>query len=1140
MIQNGWMRLLVLCAGLAGAAVAQRDLATILGTVTDPTGGVVAGAKVTIIEDLTGVREAVESDAAGNYIRPLLKPGTYTIEVEMTGFKKAVQRNVSLNAGDRVQVNMRLEVGEITQAVEVTAAPPALQSESAVVGATLPSRKMAELPLFGQRKFTFFARVVPGVVPAEPGARDAAGGGFSANGVRSNGQNNFLLNGVDNNVNVIDFINQTAYVIGPSVEAIGEMNILTNGYNAEYGRGAGGVINVTIKSGTNELHGTLFEFLQHEKLTANKWENNRAGLGRGSFKQNQFGAAVGGPIIKDRTFWFADYQGTRIRSRGGAVPGIGNVWTRTIPWPAFKNGDFSRLLTGRNLGTDAAGRPVPEGAIFDIRSQTTVGNQIVRTMFPNNIVPASRFDSAAKRLIDQYPSPNQNLNDRIASSNFLLNSPGQQQNDQADLRIDHRLSDKDSLFGSLSWSEEDKFNEPPFPTLDAAGFAGESEKNQGRNAMLSWTRIWKPNLITETRLAFTRLITARTQANSGKDLFTEFGIRGLNPTSVALNGGLPLINPDQYSTVGGSEWLPTLEYSNVWDFIENVSINKGRHAIKFGFEYRPIGFPFFQVPSPRGQFQFPLNRTQHPQFQAGTGDGVAGWLLGAPGFSRITTNNFISSEKVAYAWYVQNDWKVTPKLTLNLGVRYELFSPIGEQFGRQSHLDQDRLVLVIPKGKDQDLPLPPNFARDFPAIRVERGIASKYLIDWDKTDWSPRIGVAWEAMDKTVLRAGYGIFYGGEENQGGNPNRGENIPFNQETRFELPNNFALNPFINTFSDGFPLNSFTLPAPIAHRTIAPNFRNPLVHKWNFAVQRALPGNMTFEATYIGSKGQRLVNLNDPNQPRNDPNPAAPVNPRRRIPLLGAGTITTNSNGFSRYHALSSKLEKRYSSGVDFLFSYTWGHALTNVGTTLAGGPGVRDVTNWTAEYAHANFHVKHRFVYSTNWSLPIGRGRRIGSDWGRGLDAVLGGWQLNGILTLQSGNAFSLGTRNASCGCGGTVRPDAVPGKNPDAPPPGGRTPDRWFDITAVTRPAPGTFGNLGHYSNYGPGIRNVDLSLFKDFRLTERYRLQLRSEWFNFANTPQFNVQTIDATEGSGGFGRISGTQPGTERHVQFALRFQF
>ena len=1129
----------------ASSALAQRDLGTILGTIADSTGAVVPNARVTIINDNTGVRDVVQSNDAGIYIRPALQPGTYTVEVEASGFKKAVQRNILVTAGDRVQANILLEVGQITESVEVSAAPPALQTESTIIGQTIQSRNTSELPLGGQRKFTFLARLAPGVVPAEPGARDAAGGGFSANGVRSNGQNNFLLNGVDNNVNVIDFINQTAYVIGPSVEAIGEMKVLTNGYNAEYGRGAGGVINVTIKSGTNSFHGVVFENLQNDKLNANKWENNRAGVRRGAFRQNQFGVAVGGPIIRDKLFWFADYQGTRIRSTGGAVPGLGNTFTRTIPWPEFTTGNFSRLLTGRVLGTDALGRQVVEGGIYDPASSRTVNGQLVRDMFPGNQIPASRFDRAAATLIRQFPAPNQNLGERIPNNNFIVVTSGRQQNDQGDLRIDYRLSDNDILFGSLSWSEESKFQTPPLPgLLDSGGFAGETEQNQSRNAMLSYTRIWSANTITETRLAFSRLITQRVQANSNVNAFQEVGIGGLNPfTATNSNGGLPLINYDGYSGVGGSEWLPTLEFSNVWDFIQNVSINKSKHAIKFGFEYRPIDFPFFQVPSPRGQFNFRRARTAAgTAYDGPTGDGLASWLLGVPGSgTRITTANFISSQKVAYAWYIQDDWKLTPKVTLNLGVRYELFSPISEKFARQSNFEwwRPQPTLAIPRGPNQDAPLPPNFATDFPQVQVERGQVDKYLIPWDKKNISPRFGIAWQAMNKTVIRAGYGIFYGGEENQGGNPNRGESVPFNQETRLEPATNFDENPFIRTFSDGFPINVFSLPAPISFRSVVSNFRNPLVHKWNFALQRELPANMVWEGSYIGSKGQLLLVLWDPNAPRIDPNPGAPTAPRRMFPWLNGGITDTATFGRSNYHALATKLEKRFSNGMDFLASYTWGHALSDVGTTLSGGPTRRDPLNIAASYANASFDVRHRFVYSFIYELPFGRGKTYGSDWSPAVDALIGNWQVNGILTLQTGFWRNITSRTNSCACGG-IHPDTVPGRDPNNAPAGGRTPDRWFDTEAVTSPALGTFGTLGPMAVQGPGTRNLDFSVFKRFRFTERYALTFRTEFFNLSNTPQFDPQQMNTVQGDGGFGRLNGTLPGTQRHVQFALRFEF
>src|SRR5271165_809957 len=396
---------------LSSVAFAQRDLGTLTGTVTDPSGAAVPNAKVTITEVSTGVSYEVTTSGGGEYIRPLLKPGTYTIKVEAAGFRAAEQKNIVITGGDRIGANIILTVGDVSQTLEVTAAAPLLQTESAVQGVNLNSTQMEDLPLGGQRNFAYLARLSPGVLPAENGARDSLGGGFSANGVRSTGENNFLLNGVDNNVNVIDFINQTSYVIGPSVEAIGEMSVHTNGYNAEYGRAAGGVIDVQIKSGTNQLHGTLFEYLQNTDLDANRWENNLAGVARPKFIQNQFGAAVGGPIIKNKLFIFGDYQGTRIHTAGGVVQNLGFGGLYTIPTPAMVGGDFSGLL-GKAIGT-ANGLTVLQNQIFDPNSTScvsgcTTGNPVyARNPFPGNIIPKSAMDPAGAKIASLYPAPNQ-------------------------------------------------------------------------------------------------------------------------------------------------------------------------------------------------------------------------------------------------------------------------------------------------------------------------------------------------------------------------------------------------------------------------------------------------------------------------------------------------------------------------------------------------------------------------------------------------------------------------------------------------------------------------------------------------------------------------------------------------------------
>jgi len=665
------LRAVLLSLLLAVCIFAQRDLGTITGTIVDAQGAAVPNATVTIVEDATGLSYTAMTGLSGEYVRPLLKPGTYTVTVQAQGFRKAEQKDVVVTAGDRIAVNLALHIGEMTQTVEVNAVAPLLQTESTNQGASLNSAEVTQLQLGGQRTFTFLARLSPGVLVAEQGARDAQGGGFAANGVRSTGENNFLLNGVDNNVNVIDFINQTSFVIGPSVEAIGELHILTNGYNAEYGRAAGGVIDAQLKSGTNSVHGVLFELLQNTDLDANRWENNWQNLIRPPVKQNQFGAAVGGPIIKNKLFIFGDYQGTRIKTAGGVVQNLGFGGLYTIPTPAMVGGDFSGIM-GASLGTDPqTGQAALYNQIFDpttTRCLTNCGTSnatYTRTPFAGNKIPKTMMDPAAAKIASLFPAPNQPLKVGDYPQNDLgVLTAGTLNTDQGDGRVDYRIDEKNSLFGSLSWSNTAKTNVNPFSGgLDNASFYGANEQDLGRNAQLGYTRIWTPNLISETRIGFSRLVTARTQDNANTDEFKAVGIGGYDPTG-PLNGGLPQLDIGQngirnYGNYGADDWLPTKEYSNVWDFIQNVAINKGSHAMKFGAEWRPIKFPFFQVPYPHGEIFLTNDNTSLSSnlsdkgspgahggsFTADTGDPFASFLLGSINGGQISTTNFISSTR---------------------------------------------------------------------------------------------------------------------------------------------------------------------------------------------------------------------------------------------------------------------------------------------------------------------------------------------------------------------------------------------------------------------------------------------------------------------------------------------------------------
>jgi hypothetical protein len=1172
----------LVCLFCAGAVLAQRDLATLVGTVNDPSGGVVPNAKVIITEVGTGQVYNVLTSASGEFVRPALKPSTYMISVSAPGFRTAEQKDILLKAGERTGVAITLTIGDVNQTVEVSAAAALLQTESTHVGAAINSKTLSDIPLGGQRNFAYLARLSPGVLPAEPGARDAANGGLSAGGVRGNGQNNFLLNGVDNNVNTIDFLNQTSYAVGPSVEAIGEMSVQTNGFNAEYGRAAGAVVNVNLKSGSNELHGSLFEILQNRALNANSWTNNQAGKPRGPFVQNQFGATAGGPIVRNRLFVFGDYQGTRIASSGG-IGGLGfSNATATIPTAAMKQGDFSSLLGAAATGQDSLGNPISfvKGMIYDPTSTTgTAAAPISRTPFPGNKIPVSRFDPSFAKLVQQFPNTNQAvITGNTPTGDYFYNTPGKQLTDQGDLRTDYRLSDKDTLFGSLSWGNTDKTSVPPFPgALDASGFSGAGELDLNRNGQVSFTRVWTPSIVSETRASFTRLVTSRVGANPDKDLMKEFGIGGYNPTyNYTGNGGLPYMSASGYTAFAGSEWSPTLEYNNVWDFIQNVAINKGSHAIKTGAEYRIVRFPFFQVPDPHGRVNYSNNQTAFPSTKssslgptvsASTGDAIASALLGQVDSATVSTTNFISSQKVSWAGYVQDDWKVSRKLTLNIGLRYELLSPIGERFARQANFDLQTMTLYIPSGKQQDLPLPPNFAASFPNVAVSRGKVGQYLIPWDKFDFGPRIGLAYQVANKTVIRAGYGIFYGGEENQGGSPNRAEGIPFNETVNLTRttgavssflgisdPNCTGCNYMPGGLTGGFPIDPFALNAQIQFRGVQTNFRNPMVHKWNLIVQRELPWDMALEVGYTGNHQAHQVILGNTDLYPNlgTTNSAISADSLRYInsacatcQSVGSGLSMTVSNGFGNYAAGSAKLEKRFSRGFQLLAAYTWSHALANAGTPLSGSSniGFPNPMDWGSGYSSASWDIRHSFTAAFNYDVPFGRGKALGTSMNRVLDVLVGNWHTNGLLTLRTGVAYGL---SGSCqGVWGRCEPDLVAGHTADQAPSGGRTPNQWFDISAYTIAAPLTGGTLGLQAMTGPPTKTLDFSVFKDFRFTERWRLQFRTETFNLLNTPIFNTPGTTVTDskllgGNGNFGRITSSVAGTERRLQFALRLQF
>jgi hypothetical protein len=1128
-----------------GLAWGQRDLATITGTVTDQSGAIIQGARVLVTEIATGLSYPILSDTSGVFVRPALKPGTYTVEIEAQGFKKAIQRDVLLTAGDRTGVNVVLELGTTTEQVEVSASAALLQTENTNLGGNLNSRSTAELPLGAQRRVSFLARLSIGVLPQEIGVADNLGGGFSAAGLPSMGQNNFLLNGVDNNVNNTDYQGNAAYVVSVPPEAVGEVRVITNGANAEYGRGGGGVMDVTLKSGTNSFHGVLYEFLQNEKLNANSWDANKVGSPRGTYRQNQFGATVGGPIIRNRTFFFADYEGIRFNSFGGSTPGLfGAATLYTMPTPAETRGNFSALLAvGRTIWDPLS--TVPDGK-----------GGFTRLPFPGNIIPDDKIDPVARLMASQLPAPNQNLNAIIPGSNYFAAARAEQHNDQGNLRVDHRFTANDSLFGSLSWSNGSQTNPaPPGLSANSGSLApGYLQTFLSRMAMLSYTRTWTPSLLSETRLAFTRSIVDREYQNHMLDANKTYGIPGYDPFNTSAGGGLPFMSPAGYSGMGSSGFTPALQYSNVWDFIQNVALSRGTHALKFGIEYRNVKLPsFFPNPS-HGTMAFSRNMSSNPQSPATTGDGFASFLLGYDSSFTIATPNFNNQEHHSWSFYAQDDWKVTPKLTLNLGVRYELFSPWSDKWADEGNLifnNDGSLSYDIPKGKDQNVQFPGGAAYFFDqaGIQVRRGVVDRYMIRWDKFDIGPRIGLAYQIRSKLVFRAGGGVFYSGEQNRGGFGLLDENPPFFENISYTGPT-FTPNIYVPRISQGFPLNIFDLPIA-SSETIggeAPNIDNPRVVKWNFVLQQELPWSSALEISYLGNYMSHLEMMWDPNMPPNSPNVpiSVPFNSIRPHPGLGSVSSYLNSFGFGNYNALGLKFEKRLSGGLQYQAVYTWGHAIAAapIGPwALGNGVGAPDARDMGSMYSSPQWDLRQNFVFGGLYELPFGKGKRFGKSWNPILDRVLGNWQLNGLLSLHTGHYVPLTTVNGVGYFGyaagaNRIYASVLPGRSANAAPSGGRTEDQWFDTSNIVAPVPYSQGNLGNSTNQLPAVKSLDFSVFKEIPINERFRVTLRGEAFNLFNTPNF--ATMGTTQGVAGFGQLLTTQPGSNRRMQIAARFVF
>jgi len=1136
------LAILVLVLGFGGTAWGQKDTGTIVGTVKDPSGAVVVGAKITVADVERGQNFVTKTNEEGDYVAGPLRVGRYTVTVEHAGFKKAVSVPVSLDVQQRIVVNIALEVGQVDESIEVSGAAPLLETETSELGQVVDNKRVANLPLNG-RNFAQLALLTAGTAPSEPGARDEGGYGFSANGARSL-QNNFLLDGVDNNSNLPDLLNETNYVIQPSVEALDEFKVQTNAYSAEFGRGNGAIINAAIRSGTNQWHGSAYEFLRNEKLDAkNFFDPHDQPIA--PYKQNQFGATLGGPIVKSKTFFFVDYEGLRIRQA--------QTLTATVPTDPMRNGDFSSLIDyTQPTGTlDCLGHVTYAGEIFNSRqagANCGVAFQYDATGKPLNIIPTSMLDPLSLAITKLYPEPNVNGN----GYNYVTNPVRTENRNNFDIRVDQKFSQKDNAFFRFSYENQPSVIPGPFDTTggDGGGFFTGVEDNAYRSFAASWTHLVNSTLVNEVRFGYNRVNSQRVQANANVTSEQLLNYPGGFPgvPNVPDNGGLPQLTFSDVSQIGSPTFLPSHEVQNTYNVLDNLTWIRGRHSWKFGTEIRSEGFSIYQPAAPRGTLDFGLTMTDNPAAIGSGGSGFASFLVGLSDGGSINNLHNIYYHRPTYAFYTQDDWKITNKLTLNLGLRYEFFATIKEVHNEQATFDLATDSLIVPQGLN--VSLTPTIASIIPL----NATGTPGLISPDANNLAPRMGLAYQVTSKLVIRSGYGIFYGGNEaGPWSNPSMGFNPPFFTIQNFNQPcsapsaNPATVDcslPGIPTVASGFPANSLVDPNTPFLFSLNPHLVTPYMQQWHLSTQYQLPGQTVLEIGYAGSNGTKQYLFFNANQAAPTADPNAATAPRRPFPAVDGSIAEIQSSGRSNYNSLQVRAEKRFSHGLTFLAAWTWAHSLdlaSNADLGAQNGGDFRYNIHPYWEYANSDFDIRQRFVFSYLYELPFGTGKRFASGAGKITNHIIGGWQIGGITSVSTGNWFTIVDGNGNfANTDGQARPDLV-GNPHDKP----CVADTYFNTCAFADPSLGNFGNVGRNTIQGPGYQIWDFSLFKVFQITERSKLEFRSEFFNMFNHanlqfaksgPQNSINTT--TLGTPEFGFLTAARD--PRQIQFALKFSF
>jgi hypothetical protein len=1116
---------------LTPAARAQTASGSILGIVLDPQDSPIPGARVTVTNAGTNISRNFTTDGRGSYTFPFLPPGLYSVSVEANGFRRASRTSLRVSVEDQLNVDFKLEVGQVTEQITVEATGVALETSTNTLGQVIESKRIVDLPLNGRDPLSL-ATLVPGVVPVPRGpAPIHLGGSIPGMNGAGNGTSDVLLDGATDTVPR----NRSFLLIHtPNADAVEEFKVQTNSMSAEFGRSNGGIISFITKSGTNTPHGTAYWFLRNSEFDANDFFQNRNGIPLGNLKRHQAGFTFGGPIVipklyngRNKTFFFTDYEAFR---EAALAPSA-----FTVPTALERRGDFSATVT-------SAGARVN---IYDPLS----GNP--RVAFPGNVIPAARISPVATKLLEFYPQPN---NSRVAG-NLVLAASRRNTTDTFGTRIDHNFSAMHRIMGRVSiqnprTGEPNYFANPGNPTNPPL-------TQRRRSGTVQSTHTLSSSLIANFHYGLSHMYGTRVAWSDGLDVTSL----GFSPT---LRDGqqvraVPVIGVTGFTGLGNGAQNYSTQTSH--SFLSSATKIRGTQTIKFGFDYRAVYNNQLQNSLASGNLTFAPNFTQGPnpnQASATAGSGIATMLLGHPAGS-LRVQPATAYRGSYQAIFFQDDWRVTKNLTLNFGMRWEANRPRTERYDRISIFDS-----TLPSPIANRVPSIPNLQGQM----LFRDPENRRVDKTDKNNFGPRFGFAYRLGEKTSIRGGYGVFYGLP-------------PTDASLSGTYLDGFTANTSIISTIDGVtPVSNLTNPfpaginQPLPKSTFGPDlfigqpvnslvlsFDTPYTQQWNLSIQRMLPGQFLLDTAYAGSKGNKLglptLNVNSltadqfalgaVNQ-QLVPNPffgvitdptsalSLPTVQRgqllRPFPHYQAVIADFPSLGNSQYHSLQMKLERRFSKGYTVLAAFTAAKSINDSSQDIFGPvSGIQDPTNLRAERSLDPQDISKRLVISGVWDLPIGRGRALGTNWAKPVDALIGGWQFNAIVSLQSGMPLVMSST-------GVARPNRVAKGTPPGGPIQSRL-DRYFDTSAFAVPAAFTYGNS---SRTAPDIRshgmaNYDLSFFKNWVLVDGLKAQFRMEAFNAFNRVQFAAPGTQA--GTAAFGVIT-SQFNIPRQLQFALKLIF